>query len=462
MDKILPIALVLSLISCNTPIDKNDGVFFAGEIVNPTNEYVVLFKGSTALDSAKLDDNNRFAFQLNSVEDGLYHFNHSPEQQYVYLERGDSVWIRLNTLYFDESLSFSGTNEDLNNFLLEVFLANEDVEQLMYSEYYELEADEFSEKIDALRKDKLQTLEELGKEKELTEMAHSIAEASINYTFYRYKEVYPFKHKGKLKEKELHDLPSNFYDYRKNVDYGDSNLTYLRPYYEFMKTHMGNLSYMTCSESCDKINGAIKNHLHFNQHKLGMIDSLIGEKELKDNLFRNVAFNYLLREHNAPDSNKVFIDEFQKISGNNMHIKEIENLYQGIRNIQPNSPVPSIDVISIEDETVSLPTLTEDKNVVFYFWSGADKNHYQNIFSRVKELQKQKPGYEFIGINIKTDDTNWKAIVKKFDFDTNSQYKANDFEQITEKLILVPMNKCVIAKDELIVDAFSNIYWNNL
>ncbi len=461
MDKFLPIALALCLIGCNTPESNDQSVFFAGEIVNPTSEYVVLFKGSDALDSAKLDKDNRFSFQFDNVSDGLYHFNHYPEQQYVYLEKGDSVWIRLNTLYFDESLVFSGTNEELNNFLLEVFLEDEEVEQLMYSELYELEGDDFSEKIEKLRNEKLQALEELNKEAKLSNTAYEIAKASINYTFYRFKEIYPFKHRGALREDELHDLPSDFYAYRKGIDYNNKNLIYLRPYYNFMKSHMGNLSYMNCSHFCGKKAGTAHNQLHFNQHKLAIIDSLVGEKELKDNLFRNVAFNYLLREHDA-DSNKVFIEKFQRISGNNMHIKEIERLYSGISNIQPNSPIPEINVVSMNDTLVSLPSLSKDKKVVFYFWSATDKNHYENIFSRVKELQALKPDYDFIGINFRTETNNWKTIVNKFGFDAHSQYKADDLEQLTEKLILYPMNKCIITKDAIIVDAFSNIYWNNL
>lgn len=460
MDKFLPIALVLGLIGCNSPVSESKGVFFAGEIVNPTSEYVVLYKGSKVVDSAKLDDTNRFAIHLDGLDDGLYHFNHSPEQQYVFLEKGDSVWIRLNTLYFDESLVFSGTNEELNNFLLEIFLEDEEVEQLMYSDLFELEIDEFSEKVESLRKEKIQDLKDLNSEAELSETAYEIAKASINYTFYRFKEVYPFKHKGKLKEVELHKLPPTFYAYRSGIDYNNRNLIYLRPYYDFMKSHLGNLSYMTCSKSCDASNGTAHNQLHFNQHKLALIDSLVGEKELRDNLFRNVAFDYLLREHDA-DSNKIFIDEFQRFSGNNMHIEEIQRLYQGISNIQPNSPVPDIKLVSMHDSLVSLPALSKNKKVVFYFWSGTNKNHYENIFNRVNELKLEKPEYEYIGINFRTDASNWKAIVNKFNFDANSQFMAEDFHQLTESLILYPMNKCVITNDALIVDAFSNIYWNN-
>jgi len=121
------------LVSCEQKKETEDIVYFAGEIVNPTNDYVVLYKDDTVLDSAKLDSNNRFSFTLNTIDEGLHHFNHTPQFQYVYLEKGDSLIIRLNTVAFDESLVFSG----------------------------QLKPEAFSLKIDSLRKQKLNELKSL-------------------------------------------------------------------------------------------------------------------------------------------------------------------------------------------------------------------------------------------------------------------------------------------------------------
>ena len=160
-------------------------------------------------------------------------------------------------------------------------------------------------------------------------------------------EIYPFEHKRKLREDAIHELPKEFYSYRKNIDYDNAHINYLRPYYDFMKFHFGNLSYMSCSHDCGVEGKIVKKQLHFNEHKLHLIDSLVKGKELRDNLFRNVAFNYLLKEHNEPANNEVFIAKFQEVSGNNVHIKEIETLYNGIRKIQPSEKLPNIEVIAV-------------------------------------------------------------------------------------------------------------------
>lgn len=459
MKRFLPLVIILFVVSCDTS-QKKDHVLFAGEIVNPSSDYVVLFKGTQVIDSAKLNESNRFAFKLNSVEDGLYHFNHAPEFQYVYLEKGDSLLVRLNTLYFDESLVFSGSSEEINNFLLELFLSDEEEEKTIRKDYYVLEADEFANKIDQLKNEKLQAITNIKEDIKLSDKAFGIAKASVDYTYYRYMEMYPFEHKRKQRDHGLHKLDDAFYEYRKNIDYDNKELSYLRPYYDFMKSHLGNISYMTCKDACNDASPKTRNQLHFNKHKLHVIDSLVVEKELRDNLFRNVAFDYLLKEHDSPENNKTFLDEFVTVSGNNMHIKEIEHLYEGIRNIQPNSPVPSIAVLTANDKTVTLPEIGKNKKTVFYFWTGMNRTHYKNIFNRVQKLSTSKPEFEFVGINFHTDKSSWKGIVESAGLDIGKQFRAENFEEANRKLVIYPLNKCIITNDTLIVNAFTNIYAN--
>lgn len=460
MIRILLSACAALLMGCSSTKKDSETILFAGEIVNPTSDQVVLLKGGVKVDSAKIDDKNRFKFKLSSIENGLYHFNLAPEHQYVYLEKGDSLMVRLNTIYFDESLVFSGSNEETNNFLLELFLATEEEDSAMYSEYYELEPLDFANKIESLRQDKVAILNELNSENLISEEAIKLLTGSIDYTYNRYKEIYPFQHKRKTAEENFHDLPKDFYSYRNQINYGDHTLTYLRPYYDFMKAHFGNLSYMSCKTECKNAHEDESKQLHYKKHKLHLIDSLVIEKELRDNLFRNVAFDYLLKKKDAPENTEIFLTEFKKVSKNNMHLEEIENLYQGIANLQPAKVIPDLKVMTFENESKTLTEIAANKKVLFYFWSATNKKQYLDIFKRVSILKEKKPDHELIGINIKTDYDQWKTIIATLGVDPSSQYYSNDFKELTEKLVLYPMNKAIITENAIIVDGFSNIYKN--
>lgn len=457
MNKALLLLTLFLISSCATSERQTTTVHFAGEIVNPTSDYVVLYKGDSALDSVTLDENNRFVMELDSVDEGLYNFYHYPEYQYVFLENGDSLQIRLNTHYFDESLVFSGEGEEVNNFLIEMFLAHEKEEDLIY-DFYKLEPEDFCKRIDSLSDVKVQQLEEVHEETPLSEEAYEMARASIEYNTFFYKEPYPYYHKKKKGEKSMHELPDNFYAYHQRVDFDNQEFTYLRPYYNFMKYHLGNLSYISCKKGCmtaDK--KMVKNQLHFNKHQLYMIDSLVQQEVLRDNLFRNVAFEYLLK-HDSEENIEIFIEEFHDLSGNNRHIDEIDRLYKAIKKIQPNKAIPAINVYNASGEQKSLGELSRNRQVVFYFWSAPQKGHFKNIRKRIAELKLQYPEYTFIGINLRTDLGRWKTMLDEHDLDKTEQFWAEDYEEVAHALVVYDPFKSVIAKNGTIVDAFANVY----
>lgn len=459
MNKPLLYSFLIALVGCGSIEKKSPGVFFAGEIVNPTSEYVVLFKDDIVIDSAKLDDENRFSIKLDSVVEGLYHFDHSPELQYVYLENGDSLMIRLNTEDFDESLIFSGKGEEINNFLLDLFLTTESEPSILYS-FSQLDPGAFNYKLDSLRAIKVNTLNELVKEVKLSTMALEMAQASIDYNYYIYKEKYPFWNRRKTGKNTIPELPNYFYDYRKNLDYNNENLAYHRYYYNFMKTHFNNLSYMGCYSKCKGEHYAIiNNKLHFNQHKLKLIDSLVTEKDLRDNLFRNVAMDYLINVHDTDANNRIFIEDFHKLSGNNQHSAEIESIYQGVNNLQPTNKLPNISVFNTDGDLVTLQEIAEkEKNTVFYFWSGTQRSNFENVLTRVAQLTEKKPEFTFVGINCNTDAIRWQSLLSSNQLNMENQFRTDDFENLKNTLVIGGLNKGIITKDGLIVDAFADLY----
>ncbi|PXX23510.1 transaldolase [Arenibacter sp. ARW7G5Y1] len=459
MNKPLLYSFLIALVGCSTIEKKSPGAFFAGEIVNPTSEYVVLFKDDIVVDSAKLNDENRFVIQLDTVVEGLYHFDHSPELQYVYLERGDSLMIRLNTEDFDESLIFSGRGEEINNFLVEFFLSTESEPAIVYS-FSQLDPVDFSRKLDSIKTIKLNTLNELVTEVNLSTKAEDMAKASIDYNYYIYKEKYPFWNMRRTRKNTLPDLPDNFYDYRNKIDYNNENLSYHRYYYNYMKTHFNNLSYMGCYTKCEDAHyNIIKNKLHFNQHKLKLIDSLVTEKDLRDNLFRNVAIDYLINVHDTDENNRIFISDFHRRSGNNRHSAEIEAIYQGVNNLQPSNKLPNISVFNTDGTLVTLQEIAEkEKNTVFYFWSGTQRSNFENVLRRVAQLSKNRPEFTFIGINCNTDALRWQSLLSTNQLDTEKQFRTDDFENLKNALVIGGLNKGIITKNGLIVDGFADLY----
>ncbi|MFT5239001.1 MAG: hypothetical protein ACI9M9_002619, partial [Flavobacteriaceae bacterium] len=106
--KLLLLIFSISIISCNSSEERAvDYSWIGGEIVNPHSDYVLLFKNNYLLDTIKLNSKNFFSYKTENKKGNLYSFRNG-EFQIFYLEPGDSLMLRVNTIDFDESLSYSG------------------------------------------------------------------------------------------------------------------------------------------------------------------------------------------------------------------------------------------------------------------------------------------------------------------------------------------------------------------
>ena len=80
--------------------------------------------------------------KIENINPGIYRIEHLPENQNIIVEKGDSLWIRVNVEDFQESLTFSGRGSSKNNFLVDI--NNMDTYENEYlSQYYVQESDVF-------------------------------------------------------------------------------------------------------------------------------------------------------------------------------------------------------------------------------------------------------------------------------------------------------------------------------
>ena len=197
MKKTLLIFLLIALIvSCNDKEESSNGdTWLSGEIVNPKSDYIYITQYNKVLDTVKLDNNNFFTYKFKNPKEGIYSFNHN-EYQAVYIEPGDSILLRVNTIEFDESLSFSGQGGDKNNLLMDFFLLNEKEAPLL-ARYNQLPPAEFETKLDSLRNEWESIYTSFLSKNEPTKTFKEVAESNIDYIYNMRKELYTSTHANK-------------------------------------------------------------------------------------------------------------------------------------------------------------------------------------------------------------------------------------------------------------------------
>ena len=117
--KLILVGIILIFSSCNKNSSNKD-FFLGGEIINPSSNYVNFYYNNIKIDSIELDSENKFFKRIGNIKPGIYRVEHLPENQYIVIEDGDSLWIRVNVEDFRESLTFSGIGSSKNNFLVDI------------------------------------------------------------------------------------------------------------------------------------------------------------------------------------------------------------------------------------------------------------------------------------------------------------------------------------------------------
>ncbi len=445
--------LLTTLLSCkNSTKESGDYAFFGGEIINPSNDYVLLYDTRDDVDTLYLDRNNRFLKKISNFEAGLYTFVHGGEFQWILLEPKDSILLRLNTIDFDESLVFTGRGAKKNNYLIKTFLENEDENQ-QFRHLCQMEPEKFEQFMDSIRRNKLDELNEFLSQKEYSDLFKTIAKTSINYNYYANKEMYPFGYYGYGNLIHFKDLPDGFYDFRKDIDYNLEALSEFYTYNKFLYSHFNNLALRKFYETATHNDMFDSRSVIFNLEKLTLIDSLVSNEMIKNNLLKFTTRDFISTCDDSLEIQEMLISFLQKTS-NDKDKDIINGLAYSVKGLKRGNKLPSIPLVDYDDKTVSIDSIIK-KPTVIYFWSSTLPLHMRNCNIKVLQLKDKFPNIDFIGININDDDnTHWKNIIDQHNFPVSQEYQFRDPNEAQEALAINSVNKSILVdKNSKIINA---------
>lgn len=439
---------IILIYSCKHDEKIDDATYFGGQIVNPKSSKVYFLKNDKFLDSASLDKNNKFLFKFDKLSPGLYTFSHGNEYQYVYFEQKDSIILRLNTWDFDESLAFIGKGSERNNFLMSLFL-NEEDEDRVFRPFYLLPPTEFNAKIDSVLKVKQNLYSQFKTNfPQLSNSFDKLAQVTINYSLYSKKENYPLYNKRKLKLDSLPILDSTFYDYRKQINFNDSSLVYFYPYRNYINAYIHHHAFE-------------EKFLHPDTNvSLNMIENIveaIHQKELKNLfLYRTISDSFFYHDLTNKQRENA-LNLFYKNCDDAKFVSEIKQLAFDYQNIKKGTKLFDFSIINTEGKKLLSSSIINNKKTVLYFWSEKLINT-DNLSKRVLYLQKTYPNLNFIGINIdKHKDTWLKSKIFTYLLPQNQFYL--DHNCVMRNFITSTTPRIILLNKNTIVENGFTVLW---
>lgn len=441
------------MVSCNKSSDSdNYTAYFGGKVINPNNRYVLFCKDSKVLDTIVLNPDNTFFKKFDSLTPGLYSFKHEPEYQYVYFDKNDSLMVRINSQDFDESITFCGRGDEKNNFLMELFLKNEQDRSVMFNIFDE-EVIQFNQKIDSAYQSKKKFYDTKKDKIAWSEDFDQYAKAMLDFFHYSKKELYPVVHQMRSGENIEKQLPKNFYDYRKDINFNNKEFTNFSPFVRYLSNMMNNLSSNEKWADRSEIDKAFL----INSKKLQIADSIFTNEKIKNTVLDNIAFTYLLEDQNIIN-NKKFLDKYHSLSTDKNQHNEIKKIGDAIQMLKENNPLPNAKVLDLKNKTFDIKSLIDKKTVIF-FWTKNLESHFIAAHKRVLDLQKKHPDYDFISICVDENQTKWKSILKNYNFGNIREYRVENFEDVKDMWVVNKIHRTMILNaNGTINNAFVSLF----
>lgn len=446
-------SLVALLYSCSKQFkEDNYTAYFGGEVTNPSNPYVLFCKDNEVIDSVKIDANNRFFIRFDSLAPGLYTFKNEPEYQYVYFDKNDSIMVRMNAQDFDNSIIFCGRGDQKNNFLMEMYVKNEEDRSKLF-DIFDYDIPDFLKSVDSSYQAKKRFYQTKKEAIKWSDEFDVYARAALDFYHYSTKEIYPMAHQFRTGKDILEKLPEDYYSYRKNINFNDEKLSGYSPFVNYLTHMLNNVSAIHYHNHYSPVDLALRTNIQ----KLNIADTLIKNKTVKNTILNNIAFTYLLEDQNMVN-NKIFLDTYHKYSTDKSKKNEILKIGNAIQLLKVGNSLPNVDLIDRNDKLVLPESFPKQKSVIF-LWTEHLSSHMMAVHKKIAALRAKHPDYQFIGICLDKDHKRWKSLLDKNKFNNLTELRAANFEDLKSKWAIMKVHRTIILdQNGKIKNAFTNLF----
>lgn len=440
------------LMSCNKDKAVTDSTTLSGKVINPSLDYIILAQEGHTIDTIYLDTEDRFSYTFSGDKLGLFNLVHN-ERQLVYVEEGDQILVIVNTVEFDESISFSGKGGERSNFLVNMYLLWEK-ENEGFTQHYQKKPKEFMRFLDSLQQVRNLKLEQFLTNNNVSDRFKEIATAAVHLDNYQRKESYPFSHYVRDKYKFIQELPKDFYSFRESIDLNNPNLFDLYAYQRYLNAFIDNQAFLAYGNK-EAYNTVSYTH---NYNEIKVIDKYITNKQLKDDKLFRTARIFLANSNDKNGVDQLFAQLHSNISNPSFQ-KRVEVLYADRKKMEAGNKIP--DLMLIQPDPYRKVTLSSRLNrpTVIYFWSYNNQMHMENSHRKVAEYTKKYPEFNFLGINVNEDSEPWQRHLDKHRFLTLNEYRFDNVRESRRKLVINDLSTTIVVdKNGIILNSHSNLH----
>lgn len=389
--------------SCKNEKNVKNYAVFNGTI-SGSDDKMVYFRSESMdeqyNDSASIDDNGFFSIKLDLKAPKYYSFKIGDQYSILYLSPGDSVSAKVIADNFDETLNYSGTGSECNNYLADLLL----IESKFPSPYdfLSLKPEDFIKKTDSLEKILMENLNKTftneSEFKKLEKNRIICKKANLRLIYPQYYSYYN-------NNQSLSNIPESFYEFEKQLDINDSTLYTEPEMAKYVKSFISSKSEEFFTQTDTNLDESVR-------YAIAALD--VVEKKLTNTSLKEYFSNIFIKEHvkyNGIKDIEPLMSKFSSICKNELYIKSINEDIQKWEALKAGNVAPNFSFPDIKGKLISLSDF-KGKYVyidVWATWCGpckAEAPHFE-------ELKKIFKGKNIVFISVSVDDTKepWEKMV---------------------------------------------------
>ncbi|OFX17580.1 MAG: hypothetical protein A2033_04570 [Bacteroidetes bacterium GWA2_31_9] len=448
MKKLLLILLsTVLLFSCkNEKAVKNYAVF--NGTVSGSESKQVYFRSESLdeqfNDSASIDEHGFFSIKLDLETPKYFNFKIGDQYSNLYLSPGDSVSAKVIADNFDETLNYSGTGAEFNNYLADLLL----IESKFPSPYdfLSLQPADFIKKTDSLEKILIENLNKTftteSEFKKLEKNRIICKKANLRLIYPQYYSYYS-------NNQNLSNIPESFYDYEKQLDINDSSLYTEPEMTKYVKSFISNKSEELFASTDTSLDESVR-------YSIASLDLI--EQKLTNTFLKEYFSNIFIKEHikyNGIKDIETLMAKFNNICKNELYIKSVNEDIKKWEALKSGNLAPNFSFPDIKGNMISLSDF-KGKYVyidVWATWCGpckAEAPHFE-------ELKKNFKGKNIVFISVSVDDTKepWEKMVTEKQLTDIQIFAAGWSSSITKDYLINSIPRF------LLIDRDGNIFDSN-
>ena len=393
MNKLILFLSAITLLSCKQE-EKPQYVVLTGTVENNVGE-TALVRGNDFESRVPISETGIFTDTLNIPTNGFYDLYVGRERTGVYLEKGNTLSVKLNAEEFDETLVYSGSLAKENNFMAAKYLWNE--QHINFKEMYTADEEAFLLKHAQITTalDSLYASQNIKNEsfKNLLDEEDKYSKASIIENYQEAHRYYSADANFKVSDSFLSVLS--------NIDYTDT-LAFRKSvaYQSLLETHYNRLA----GEDARKTENGSET-ISF----LKIVDTEMPDGYAKDKLMTGYLQFGLKPDESLEEAYTIY----KNSNPNPESFTALTERYNKLKTITKGNPSPTFNYENHKGGTTSLADL-KDKYVyidVWATWCGPCLREIPSLKAVEEAYHGKQIEFVSISIDVEKDYEKWKTMV---------------------------------------------------